>query len=365
MSERIGAIDAVKAISVFFMVGVHCLWMYGDPHVQESSVFGYCIQILGRGASMFLVGMGASFVLAAPKTGVEQLRRSSNLFYRGYRLNVLKFLVPLAFGVLPTSFIAAYGWKEPLLFSQALYLLGTGDILQLAAIAVLGMTMVHRWLPRRSLVAILIAIGVAMSTHVVRGYRPGVIGLDYICDVLWGTHWNVYFPAFPWLTSVFMGMALGYEVKQDRSRLVPFTLLVGFGAIGLGSGLVWYDSDTHFGDFFHMGFGGAIASSGWGLLSVSLGQLLIRLMSSSVLAITRWLSRRVTELYVTQWVLVCWGMSWFGYHTLSEIEVIGTWALIGALTVGVQLLVEEMRRFTSDVRATTSSRLVANTSRSH
>ena len=141
-SKRVLAIDLARGASVPFVVVIHTLWMYGTVETQENTWLGQVIHFIGKGTPMFLLAMGFSFCLSRKQDVQAIIKRGLELLAIGYGMNLFKFIVPYFLGLLPTNFIAAYGWKAPLDFGQLLYLLQTGDILQLAGISVLFMVLV-------------------------------------------------------------------------------------------------------------------------------------------------------------------------------------------------------------------------------
>ncbi|MEL6538873.1 MAG: hypothetical protein AAFQ98_25885, partial [Bacteroidota bacterium] len=49
----------------------------------------------------------------------------------------------------------------------------------------------------------------------------------------------------------------------------------------------------------------------------------------------RYSSRHVTLIYITQWVLICWGMGILGFQQLNITQVLCLIPLITAVTYGV------------------------------
>lgn len=331
---RLDALDLGRGLSVLVMIAVHTLWLYGDVKTQTASSLGAALHLLGKGTAAFLVAMGISFMLSRDQTVLGAVKRGGSLLALGYLMNGLKFLVPIFAGTMPESFIHAYSWSSPLNARQLLYLLATGDILQLAGVSLLFMGLFRRavtdgcWL-------MIVAVLCACLSHVVRGLRVGVGGLDYLCDLLWGTEYNVYFPVFPWITCIIAGMALGADFRAaggNEALLYRRMLRYGVIFLAVGIGLLGYDWEVHFRDFFHLGAGGILYLVGLNLLGLRLLHELSRRFSCTAVAnLLRYCSVRVTTLYVIQWTLLCWGMGVVGYQTLGRRGVI---LLIGvALTV--------------------------------
>src|SRR5690606_14464278 len=98
----------------------------------------------------------------------------------------------------------------------------------------------------------------------VRGYGPGIPVLDYLCDLLWGTHWNVYFPVLPWISNILAGMYIGMTYQETRQEMTLYNTALKLGLVCLivGGLLSAQDWQYHFNDFFHPRPAGALFALG-------------------------------------------------------------------------------------------------------
>ena len=344
-SQRVFSIDLARGAAVFFMIAVHTLWMFGSREAQADSSFGHWVHVAGQGACAFLITMGFSFMVVRDQRLGSALRRGAVILLVAYGLNVLKFIVPIyVFGTMPEAFIAAYGWHSPLTLTQALYLIGTGDILAMAGISFFLIGLVRHFVTHKYGVLAL-AFGAVGFSALVRGTRIGYPPVDAVLDLLWGTEWNVYFPVFPWIANILVGMFLGMVYREHgRDELA---LLRAAGALGLilliGGGLVTMtDWDYHFNDFFHTGPGGAVYLIGAGLCVFYLGARFLAVPlrhQRGFRAALTYLSRHVTTLYVVQWTLICWAMGLIGYQTLGVWQVAGMMPVMIAATLLIEYAV--------------------------
>ena len=109
LTKRILAIDFARAISVFFLIIVHTMLIYGTIETQTQTVFGNIVLWLGRGAAMYLIAMGISFTFSRRQSFYSVIKRGFYIVFIGYSLNFLKFIVPeFVFGGLPNRFLEAY-----------------------------------------------------------------------------------------------------------------------------------------------------------------------------------------------------------------------------------------------------------------
>lgn len=333
--NRILTIDLARGMSVLLVVVVHTLWMYGDVHTQSSTWLGTIIHFIGKGTPMFLIAMGFSFCLSKRQCAKAIIHRGFGLLAFGYGMNLFKFIVPYFLGILPTNFIEAYGWESPLSFGQLVYLLQTGDILQLAGISLLLLVGVQK-LGNNKFIPLILGFIILILTPFVRGLHLGVVGIDYLLDLLWGGEWNVYFAVFPWFFFILAGMFFGrwfQEKEQNQPFIFKQMLSWGILFVAIGGLLSYNYFEYHFNDYFHLGPGGAIYLLGFNLILLFITYTIATYFPSN--AFFRFLcysSQRVTLLYIFQWVLICFGMGLLGYQQQGVLAVIVLIPIITTLT---------------------------------
>ncbi|MFD2166172.1 heparan-alpha-glucosaminide N-acetyltransferase domain-containing protein [Thalassotalea euphylliae] len=341
-STRLEAIDFARGLSVIIMVCVHTLWMYGDTYTQTEAALGSFIHKLGQGTAAFLITMGISMALSSRTTPVQLAKRGIYVLSLGYLMNALKFIVPIGvFGTMPESFVNAYGWESPLTQGQYLYLLRTGDILQMAGVSLFLLALINL-VTSNKYVYLGLAFVVAATSQVVRGYQPGIEGVNYVADLFFGANYNVYFPVFPWFSSILIGAYLGkcFSENKDPEKLYVLSLKWGLGLSASGIALSAYDYEYHFADFFHTGPGGIMYLTGFNLVALWLVGKMIKNYGSTailnkIMNSLSYCSRHVTTLYIAQWTLICWGMGVVGFKTLSPWQVVAMMPIMLAITLVV------------------------------
>jgi len=340
--NRIQAIDLARGISVLLVIVVHTLWIYGNTNTQSETWLGSIVHLIGKGTAMFLIAMGVSFTLSRNQSVLLSIKRAFYILAMGYLMNFLKFILPIVIGTMPDSFIEAYGWTAPATLENMLYMLGTGDILQLAGVSLLLMGIINKF-SKNKYVPLIIAIVIIVVTKEVHGFRFGVIGVDYVLDLLWGAEWNVYFAVFPWFSFILIGMFFGMWYKDKRNSTTYLFNKMGSAGIILmliGGGLCYFNFEYHFGDYFHLGPGGAIYLAGFNLVLMWFANILVtRVKENTVFKFLYYCSKRVTTIYVIQWVLICWGMGALGYQKLGVTAVLLLIPFYVLLTLGVQKFV--------------------------
>ncbi|UZO80634.1 DUF1624 domain-containing protein [Aquimarina sp. ERC-38] len=342
--KRIKAIDLARGISVLMVVIVHTLWIYGDVPTQTETWLGAAVHFIGKGTPMFLIAMGVSFILSRNQSIVLSIKRACYILAVGYLMNFLKFVLPTLIGTVPDNFIEAYGWTAPATYANMVYMLGTGDILQLAGFSLLFMGIINHF-SKNKYVPLTIAVLIAITTKEVHGFRLGIPGVDYVLDLLWGAEWNVYFAVFPWFSFILIGIFFGMwykEQQKSNSYLFKRMLVAGILLMLIGGGLCYYNFEYHFGDYFHLGPGGTFYLTGFNLVLLWLANVLVsKVKGNRLFSFFYYCSKRVTTIYFIQWVIICWGMGVLGYQQFG----VGGVLLLIPTFIGLTLI---LQRFVFD-----------------
>ncbi len=340
--NRILAVDLARGIAVLMVILVHTLWIYGDPITQSETWLGKTIHFIGKGTPMFLIAMGVSFTLSRNQSIVLSIKRAIYILAVGYLMNFLKFVLPVLVGTMPDNFIEAYGWTTPATLDNMIYMFSTGDILQLAGVSLLFMGVINHF-SKNKYVPLFFALFIVVLTKEVHGFQVEITGVSYLLNLLWGADWNVYFAVFPWFSFILIGMFFGMWYKeQNKSNNYLFSrmLILGIVLMVVGGGLCYYNFEYHFGDYFHLGPGGVLYLAGFNLVCLWLMHLLVtRVRENAVFNFFYYCSKRVTTIYVIQWVLICWGMGALGYQQFGVRGVLLLIPFYILLTLGVQRFV--------------------------
>lgn len=336
--DRILAIDFVRGLSVMLMIPVHCMIIYASIDTWENSILGKIIQVLEQGTPMFLIVMGISFAFSKRQTFKAISIRGFNILGLGYVLNCFRFLIPIVlFGGLPVLFVKANRIESDII-TQVIYFFLLGDILQLAGLSLLLMGLILKWVKNKYVPLILGLLIVAFSREV-SGFRIGTPVLDYMCDLLWGNQYNVYFPAFPWMAFILIGLFFGmwYKEKKENVQYVYQRMLYcSFGFVSIGMLLCTLDYEYHFGDYYHLGPGGSIVLLGLNLFLIWVGHLFVKYFKpNKFYSLLYYCSKNVTAFYVIQWILINWSMSVFGYANQDQVDLLFIIAVITTMTFGI------------------------------
>ncbi|MCH4829132.1 heparan-alpha-glucosaminide N-acetyltransferase domain-containing protein [Flavobacterium columnare] len=346
-NNRIAAIDFTRGISVFFLIIVHTMLIYGTLETQTETTIGQIIIWLGRGAAMYLIAMGISFTFSRRQSFYAITKRALYILYIGYSLNFVKFIIPeFIFGGLPYRFLNAYHLKTQTL-ETTLFFLGLGDILQLAGITLLLIAFINQ-ITNNKWIYFFLGLLIIIVSKELSGLKINILGIQYICDLFFSNQYNVYFPVFPWSAFIFMGVFLGKQLKEINNDTQIFfrnLAIQSLGLIVLGLSLVLTNYKYHFGDYYHLGPGGSIILLGIMMLSFWISNQLIIFLNPSTqfFSYIIYLSKNTTSIYFIQWTLINWGMYVFGFWSLNQWNVLALIILFTALTLCVNILYRKLK----------------------
>lgn len=340
-SERILAIDLVRGVSVLLMIPVHVMMIFSDMNTWENSTTGKIIQWIERGTPMFLVVMGISFAFSKKQSKTRLLKRACLIVALGYLLNLLRFVVPMWILGFPEEFIELNGLKSETFFTYFKFFV-KGDILQLAGISLFIIALTYQFLVKNRKVLFIVTLVMLGISRPLQGIQSGIGVLDYFLDLLWADNFNVYFPVFPWMSFILIGLYFGIQFMNSTNKkhysLFRPMFYYGLSFLAIGWGLCAYDYDYHFGDYYHLGAGGTLALMGVNLLTIWGAYFLTRIMTVQAifLKLCFYCSKNVTLFYMIQWILVYWLMVIVGFSQMQEIHCLLT--MIGVTVVTLMFL---------------------------
>ncbi|MEB3802110.1 DUF1624 domain-containing protein [Flavobacterium columnare] len=346
-NNRIASIDFTRGISVFFLVIVHTMLIYGTLETQTKTTIGQIIIWLGRGGAMYLIAMGISFTFSRRQSFYAVIKRGLYILFIGYSLNFVKFIISeFLFGGLPHRFLNAYHLKTQTL-ETTLFFLGLGDILQLAGISLLLIACINQ-ITNNKWIYFLLGLLIIVVSKELSGFKINILGIQYICDLFFSNQYNVYFPVFPWSAFIFLGVFLGKQLKEIHNNTQIFfknLALQSLGLIILGLLLVFSNYKYHFGDYYHLGPGGSIILLGTMMLSFWISNQLIKLFNpnSKFFRSIIYLSKNTTSIYFIQWTLINWGMYVFGFWSFDQWNVLVLIVLFTVLTLLTNILYRKLQ----------------------
>ena len=387
-SSRIKVLDFYRGICVMFMLIVHFLYFYGAPEFTQSVIgssfelltiwtvatlylssvlilltpnatgaqhmkrivflfiFGYALilgyvhglevplkithEVLLFSVCCFVFLMGIFITLAGNKNLSLSIKRGVILFLAGYALNFFRSSLPmwlsLEFGLVS---------QEDLGDGNPIYELLVVDILQFAGIAFIICSLLSHYLPNPKH-WLVIALGLAFVSPYAWDTHTGNAFVDEILKLLAGNiAEGAFFPQLPWLAYAISGMAFGHWMKQadDLNIFLKKSAWFSLTTTLIGIGIIFTHVDYHIGDSMRAGPGAVIAISGFTAFSIFLLNAIVeKVPHNPIFGFWYTWSKHITTIYVVHWLLLGWGLMYFGFRALSGTEFLVTLLALYVLT---------------------------------
>lgn len=324
IQKRVRTVDFVRGFSVLMMIPVHVMMIFSNIDTWENTLTGNIGQLLERGSPVFLIVMGISFAFSRNYNRKGMLKKALMIIALGYILNFLRFIVPvLFFGGFPETFVKISGLKLSDRFSMLNYFL-KGDMFQLIGISLFLLGLFFKFLIKNKNALIIVSLAIMWLSKIVSGIQLGIPGVDYILNLIWGNNFDVYFPLFPWISFILMGLYLGlsYQENPEEEAKSLFRPMLYFGVVFLviGKLLCDYNYEYHFGDYYHLGPGGSMGLMGCILVLFWVYYLIERALPKNnyVSKLFFYCSKNVTVFYMIQWVLIYWLLVFVNFSAYNE-----------------------------------------------
>ncbi len=149
----------------------------------------------------------------------------------------------------------------------------------------------------------------------------------------------MHFPVFLLISAILTGYVLCrlYSSNHQCADYL-YKVCAQLGAALLVIGGIWLaiDFKGQFGKFFNLNGGGISYLIGLNLCALAAIQYIFAdKYNGPITRALLYASKHVTALYVIQWVLICWFMGVFGYHTQSLVPTLCLMALMSLLTFAI------------------------------
>jgi hypothetical protein len=290
--------------------------------------------------------MGIFFAISPPKNFFACCKRTFYLLLAAYALNVFKFVVPHALGLLPNNLLDDLQIENGLGGYAQLLLIG--DILHFAALAQLVLFSIQR-LKHYHIVAIILAGIYCVLSPMFWDMHSRYHALYYLMQLSGGAPPKVFFPFFPWVIYPLTGLFIGYYFKTIERQKV-FWFMRDFGCILIITSCVikyafrmepqitfyrTYPGDT----MIHLGIV-LVWLSCWEWIQENV-------KDNFFFKVLRYMSRHITTIYIIQWIIICWLLPIFGYQKLDLFQTICTVMLTSFLTIAISFLVTEKPKHNS------------------
>jgi hypothetical protein len=282
-----------------------------------------------------MVLMGISFALREKHRLSDILKKTALLLLAGYGLNLIKFVLPYAGGWM------ALGLQSDLQIPDrvgAWMLMGLGDILQFAALALLILYGVTRFRPYACIAGAL-AISIAWMSPLVWDAHSSNGFWNYVLQLATGEPPRTFFPLFPWLAYPLVGLAIGRVLKRDGPACFEYVGGWGLALIGISVIFDWLYPNIPQTTFYRTYPVDTAYHIGIVFLALYAWDLLYRYVKPNhFFRVLTYSSKHITQIYLIQWILIsallpAWGYQHLGLGAtmLVIIPITGTVYLLSAL----------------------------------
>ncbi|UTW48057.1 heparan-alpha-glucosaminide N-acetyltransferase domain-containing protein [Bacterioplanoides sp. SCSIO 12839] len=386
--SRIKVLDFYRGICVMFMLVVHFFYFYGAPDFTKTAV-GLSFELLTIWIAACIYLTSGLILLTPQATGAQHTKRAILLFLGGYAAIIaavhgLDFKPEFTHEVLLGSvccfvflmgiFIAIAGGKSlstgikrglillaagyalnfvrssvPMWLSLQLGLVSAEDlggdtplteflvvdILQFAGIAFIICSLLRHYLPQPKY-WLGLALIIAFASPYAWDAKTGNYVIDELLKLLAGNiSEGAFFPQLPWLAYAISGMAFGHWMKQadDLNSFLKKSAWYSLAATVAGIAIILTDVDYHSGDSMRAGPGAVVAISGFTALTIFLLQNIVeKIPHNPIFSFWYSWSKHITTIYVVHWLLIGWGLMYFGFRTLSGSSFLITLLALYVLT---------------------------------
>lgn len=312
---RIRALDLGRGFTVLLMAPVHFVLVFSWLGIRNNwagITLGFLAEV--PGAPLFMILMGICFGISSRNSLTGSAARAIRLAGLGYLLNICKFVIPYALGILPAALLRDLG-IPPGQYPWAPLLL-VGDILQFASLSLLLMALLIRIPGYRYLVLLLILLVPFLSPQLWNTPPGGPLD-QYVLALFRGNNPMVFFPVFPWIIFPLAGLILGRSLRDTPPRPGIWTRM-GLLFLAFGFLLFFFQGNIRKEDFYHMGPGMAFIHLGAVMIWIRGCFLICNLVPDNpVFRALYYLSRHITRIYFLQWVIVCWLLVLLPYRGLG------------------------------------------------
>lgn len=289
--------DLLKGFAVFLIVPVHILELFIDYPGRES-IFGKTLLFLGGPAAVpvFMIVMGY-FIAKSKKPPVKNIARGIKVFVVGLLLNIgLNFNLLLK--------IKYAGWQ----FNPLEYIFGV-DILYLAGLSIISMTLLKMLKTRQAWIAAIVAfliIGLTASMNEILT----ITDRNYVLPFIAGNYSWSYFPLFPWLAYPLIGFVFFHCKEKIISFFTEQKIVVGIVlAVILVLVVLFHkwgiNTTINLPEYYHHTFWYSLWAIGIVILWVMfLRYFSIKFTNTIFGDFLQWLGKNITLFYVIQWLII-------------------------------------------------------------
>jgi uncharacterized membrane protein len=338
--KRIVSLDLARGFTVLMIAPIHSVMLYSEYSVRNT-LLGYFLAFVAEwhGAQIFMLAMGISFSFSKDQPFESVFKKAAWLMVFAYVLNIFKFVIPHFFGWLPPALLELLQVDPGIHGYMQLFLLG--DILHFAGISLIILAIVSKF-KNYEKIAFWIAASICFIAPLFWDASSDNGFINYALELIDSQSPHVYFPLLPWLVYPLLGLAIGKWIQKEESWLgfdsfwIPGLLLIMLGFL-----FKYFLHDADFSSFYRTTPLDTIIHVGFVLIMLSVWHWINNNVKANYLfKLFIYTSRRITQIYIIQWTLICWLIPFTGYQKTGFFGTIFLIFLTSSITLLTSLLID-------------------------
>src|SRR5450432_2905356 len=341
--KRIASLDYARGFTVLMIAPIHSVMLYSAYSVRDTFLGSFLAFVAEwHGAQVFMLIMGISFSFSKNQDFESVFKKAAGVMVCAYGLNVFKFIIPHFFGWLPPTLLGLLQVEPGICGYKQLFLLG--DILHFAAISLIILAIITE-INKYEKVAIWIAIIICFTAPPFWDATSDNSFINYSLELLGGQPPRVFFPLLPWLVYPLLGLSIGKIIQQKEDWLGFDSFWIpGFFLIIVGFALKYFLRDPDFSSFYRTRPLDTIVHVGFVLIILSVWHWIsINVKPNHLFKLFTYASRRITQIYIIQWILICWLIPFTGYQRTGFIGTLFLIVLTSIITLTITLLTDFLK----------------------
>jgi uncharacterized membrane protein len=319
--KRITSLDLARGFTVLMIAPIHTVMIFSSLSVRDT-LLGKFLAFVAEwhGAQIFMTVMGVSFVFTKNQTMESAVKKAGLLMVFAYALNIFKFVIPHFFGWLPAPLLELLQVDTGI--HGYIQLIEVGDILHFAAIAFVVLGMIRQF-KNYDRVAAWMAVAICFTGPWLWDASSDNGFANYCLQILGGQPPTVYFPLLPWLVYPLLGLSLGKILQNENGSDPNQRPWMGFDSFWIAgvaltvlAAIIKYIlHDEIFSSFYRTTPLDTVLHVGFTLIALSIWHWIsLYVKPNALFKLFSYASRRITQIYIIQWILICWLLPIFSYQ---------------------------------------------------